>query len=222
MGGNDEPGEVLVSFFYRFSSSSLHGHDDGIDALFKTDLTDCDDVIVCSGGQADLSPCHKMEYIVILFDFCWRWLCKLQSAATNDDTREVSLLHGFLSVDNLQRADSQRRASKFKSSSSSSSRHSSGAQQEAPSLRKPVVNHVFSRPTDTSSTSTTSNGTVKKKKQQSPKKSELSLDKLFARNEKMSSRVDADEAALLRGYGMKIDPANGNLISTKTSSKRRP
>ena len=85
LGGRDDPGEILLSFLFRYGESVGHHHTHRDTRTFVSQ----DDVISCNdGGKADLSNVFLIKDCRILFGSLWRrlWGClrKTGKVATAD------------------------------------------------------------------------------------------------------------------------------------------
>lgn len=92
LGGRDDPGEIFLSFVFRYgdSVSHLHAHRETRTRIAK------DDVISCgNGGNADLSNVFLIKECRGLFGSLWKrlWgLLRKTGKAVSNDTPQVSFL----------------------------------------------------------------------------------------------------------------------------------
>jgi hypothetical protein len=79
LGGLDRPGEVFLSFLFRYGN--VGGHN--VDARTLTDLSQQASVHDREGCTADLSNVFQLEHCVHLFRRCWARLWKFMSRASD-------------------------------------------------------------------------------------------------------------------------------------------
>jgi len=74
LGGSDRPGEILLSFLFRFGH--VKGHN--VDELARTELSQDLPLQEDDGSSADLANVFQLEQCIHLFHCCWarlwRWM----------------------------------------------------------------------------------------------------------------------------------------------------
>jgi hypothetical protein len=72
-GGTDRPGEVLLSFLFRYGKVTRSYNGDSVSGVFRTQLS-ITSMIECGGGCADLSNVYLIQNCLRLFDIAWHRL----------------------------------------------------------------------------------------------------------------------------------------------------
>lgn len=99
MGGGSSPGEILLSFLYRYSDFSFFG--DTSKTHTKTDISE-PTIIECDGGEADINPTVKGDRLSDLFGVCFNRI--LQSLEQQKCGVNVSMLATIIGSSKLQSA----------------------------------------------------------------------------------------------------------------------
>lgn len=87
LGGSDQPGEVLISFLFRYGEVKGHNVDEGSRTRLHKEVP----VIEQSGSSADLSNVKHLFNCVDLFRNCWTRLWKV--ARGFEDSGDSLLVH---------------------------------------------------------------------------------------------------------------------------------
>lgn len=184
LGGSDEAGEVLVSLLYRFAGDEKSQVSRACKTWISRDVP-----LYCAEGTADFSPCRHIDDFVEVFEEGWKRLAKcLATAEQNSFSILAELIrHQGLQqqrVDTLQYASNWRRYEK----DAPANRQKQAAGRVSVSEKQSLRN-------------------LDRKRQPAPSTKAAAA----AKPRVAVAPVDADEEALLRGYGVRRD-AKGILI----------
>lgn len=99
LGGGDSPGELFLTFLYRYSDVKLSN----IDPRAKTDISE-PTIIICDGGEADLNSGVKLDRCVRLFGECFnRIMYQLYQQHNGVDTSTIASLIDGSKLKNARR-----------------------------------------------------------------------------------------------------------------------
>lgn len=109
LGGSDRPGEILLSFFFRYGSVPGYSN---INSRARTTLSQFE-VISTADGSADMSPVFQVQNCITVFAACWH---RLQSKVKRNMNPNHSLLRFMVDPEELRsrRRKCQQKASLIK------------------------------------------------------------------------------------------------------------
>jgi len=124
LGGNDTPGEILLSFFFRFSNireeekvgkanKTKKKKNGGVENPCCFTQITSDSILHSGGGEADLSAVFRIDECVALFGICFQRLIsqlQVKSSNTNDpnkNKKSQSFLSLLINTSELQLARKQ-------------------------------------------------------------------------------------------------------------------
>jgi hypothetical protein len=97
-GGLDRPGEVLLSFLFRYGKVRRSYGGDSVGDSFRTCLS-VTSTIDCAGGSADLSNVYLIAHCLKLFDASWY---RLQDKLKSSKEKPSSLLDSLIDAARLR------------------------------------------------------------------------------------------------------------------------
>lgn len=97
LGGSDRPGEVLLSFLYRYGCCGANRNDA---TTHQTKLSQHRPVEARDGASADLSNVYKLNDCVHLFRLCWErlWERVRDSKQARREVRSLKLKNSLLAI----------------------------------------------------------------------------------------------------------------------------